>query len=681
MRAFGGELVNWIGPDGTSIPTVPRYAIESLERNSTWQTIAWNNDAGYINAARNYGIQHPVGMCLQDAGWRNGPWLSKNKKDSSIYITWQDYFQNIAIKKTTENWKLSQEDVQVSLVWGAQVLQRIAQQTRAAENKLITAEKMAVMASVESNNTEWPKDILYESWRQLMLSQHHDCWIVPYNGRPGRTWADRVQQWTGYAVAKSDSIIQHAALAVAVSAKGNNAIARVYNTMGQPRKEMVKVALPKDIALPAKVLAYNRKEIVAQVVTTDSTRQLAFVADVPAFGYVSYALESSPATAANGARIALQADGTYLMESDLYRMVIDPNKGGAVKSLVAKQLDRKEFVDASDDRGFNALRGNFYKEGGFMSSLKTPATAEILENGPVEIKLRITGMIASYPFTQVITLVQGDRKIDVDLQLQWQGNPVIGDDIKPDTAQKSTSMVKGFYDDRYKLLAVFPLQLKGQQVFKNAPFDVTKSALSNTFFNRWDSIKNNIMLNWVDVTDDKCRYGMALFSDHTTTYTHGEEFPLGLNLQYSGPGLWGRNYIINGPTQVHYALVPHKGRWDEAGIWRESDGWNEPMVASMEQGETAAPFSLLDMGNAGWELSAVFMDGDDCVVRLFNAEGKTDEQQLSFGFKTDKVLMTELDGSVIQDLRVAQNSNNKSVVSLSIPKFGVRTLRFTGVKK
>ncbi|MBN2163985.1 MAG: hypothetical protein JW713_13685, partial [Pontiellaceae bacterium] len=35
---FGKDLVNWIGPDGTALLTVPRYACEQLEEGSTWQT-------------------------------------------------------------------------------------------------------------------------------------------------------------------------------------------------------------------------------------------------------------------------------------------------------------------------------------------------------------------------------------------------------------------------------------------------------------------------------------------------------------------------------------------------------------------------------------------------------------------------------------------------------------------
>ena len=66
-NAYGGELVNWVGPDGTPILTVPRYACEKLEENSTWQTTAWGNSDAYLKDCRNAGIKHPVGMCFQDA--------------------------------------------------------------------------------------------------------------------------------------------------------------------------------------------------------------------------------------------------------------------------------------------------------------------------------------------------------------------------------------------------------------------------------------------------------------------------------------------------------------------------------------------------------------------------------------------------------------------------------------
>ena len=48
---------------------------------------------------------------------------------------------------------------------------------------------------------------------------------------------------------------------------------------------------------------------------------------------------------------------------------------------------------------------------------------------------------------------------------------------------------------------------------------------------------------------------LALLSDHTTSYSHGEDEPLGLTAQYSGGGLWGPNYKITQPLKMKFAII------------------------------------------------------------------------------------------------------------------------------
>ena len=84
LNAYGGELINWVGPDGTPILTVPRYVCEKLEENSTWQTTAWCNEESYLNACRDAGIEHPVGMCFQDAGWKKWSMVRKWKEYKKV---------------------------------------------------------------------------------------------------------------------------------------------------------------------------------------------------------------------------------------------------------------------------------------------------------------------------------------------------------------------------------------------------------------------------------------------------------------------------------------------------------------------------------------------------------------------------------------------------------------------
>ncbi|HWZ36437.1 MAG TPA: glycoside hydrolase family 38 C-terminal domain-containing protein, partial [Mucilaginibacter sp.] len=386
-----------------------------------------------------------------------------------------------------------------------------------------------------------------------------------------------------------------------------------------------------------------------------------------------------------------QTDGKLKVETDLYTVIIDPNKGGTIESLMAKTLDNKEFVDKANPRRFNELRGNFFKDGGFHSSADQPATVSVIEKGPAQVMLEVKGKIAGNVFTEMLTFTQGQRRIDIHLKIDWLDNPGIGSPNGQTGRYEATSLQKAFYDDRDKLLALFPLNLKNQKVYKNAPFDVTESKLDNTFFTRWDSIKNNVVLNWVDVTDVHNAYGMAVLTDHTTNYAHGEDFPLGLDIAYSGIGLWGRNYTLKYPAEMNYALVPHAGKWDKAGIWTESDKFNEPLQTGALFTTTPYPItgtapnktthSMINVSGTGFEVSSVIMEGKDLLVRVFNAEGNDRPQKITVDAVADKAELVELDGRVKSKLSLSKGASAGSNVSVTMPRFGIRTIKFTNIRR
>lgn len=669
-RAHGGEIVNWIGPDGTSILTVPRYASEALEKNSTWQTIASRNSNQYIKASVQQGIQHPIGMCFQDAGWRYGRWLGNT---SSQYTTWRNYFVNIVNKNSNDNWRLSQEDILVSLVWGSHILQRIAQQVRASENKITNAEKMASLAKLYAD-VAYPKDSFDAAWRPLLLSQHHDCWIVPYNrnGGKGLTWAGEVKEWTEYTNSKSDDAIQQSIEGLTGNQVQNAMSIAVYNTSGFDRNEVVSV--------PLSLIANNIQNAALQTVTgSNGTQDLLFKAKVPAMGYAIYNLNVMQGNTVKGAKAQELKDGTYRLETDLYRIIVDPTKGGAITSLIAKNIGNKEFADQTK-QNFNSLRGNFYKEGGLLSGTDNKATVSIIENGPLRIALQVKGMIASHPYSQIIQLTQGDEKIDCNLHIDYVKNLRVGEDYKQDSGYDSKDLHKAFYNDTSKLIAIFPLSLKNQKVYKDAPYDVTESKLGNTFFNRWDSIKNNIFLNWVDVTDGAGEYGLALLSDHTTSYTHGDNFPLGLVVQYAGVGLWGRNYRTDSAINIHYAFIPHAGKWDKAALNKQTELWNTPLFATATGKPAGFQQSFVDVSKTGWQITSMTYEGNDLLLRLYNPEGDDATKDINFDCKADKAELIQLNNQVIQTLTNTNKVAGKTSIRLAIPRFGIRTIRLVNAK-
>jgi alpha-mannosidase len=261
----------------------------------------------------------------------------------------------------------------------------------------------------------------------------------------------------------------------------------------------------------------------------------------------------------------------------------------------------------------------------------------------------------------------------VDLRIDWSGNPGIGQ-YDQSKNFKAENPKKAFYNDAYKLLTLFPVNLASPKIVKDAPFDVTESKLDNTFFNRWDSIKNNVILHWVDLEDKNGDYGMALLTDHTTSYAFGNDHPLGLTIQYSGKGLWGRDYKITGPTTLRYALIPHAGKWDKAGISNLSNQWNEPLtavVSSENAGQRSR--SWLTMPE-GWELSTLQKDGEDILLRILNGAGTEGKAQIMIDGTIKQATLVELNGEVIRNAPVTQR-DGKTLIELSLPRFGIRTLR------
>lgn len=671
-RAHGGELVKWEGSDGTSILTVPRYEFESLMKNSTWETIANANSPEFIRKALDFGIKAPVGMCLQDAGWRLGPWLKKGYYQPTEYTTWTNYFENIVKKENVPGWKLSQEDIQVSLVWGAQVLQKLAQEVRVSENKIVQAEKTAVINKLAVKEN-YPEKDFDTAWRTLMLAQHHDCWIVPYNGPDGDTWADKVKVWTDFTDRKSDSILN----VLSSTNDGSKTVGiQVYNTLGRERTEWVEAALPSGYSVEQiVVLEKNGKPQPLQLISGKKGEKnlILFKATVPAFGYSVYQINKAKNPKRVFANVKVGSDGEYLVETDLYKIVIDAKKGGVIKNLIAKKLG-KDFVDQTSERKFNELRGNFYKKGGFRSSTENEAKIEVLQNGAGKLAIAIQGFIAAHPFTQTLTLTEGQSRIDLNVKIDWLNNEGIGE--FEEVKYKDTAYHKAFYNDRYKLLTLFPLSLKNQKVSKNAPYDITESKLSNTFFSTWDSIKNNIILNWVDVASEDGQFGMALYTDHTTSYAHGADAPLGLNVQYSGKGLWGRDYKIEGATSVNYSLVPHAGNWEKAGLSFENEKINEPLYAvnlSKLPKKTDFEKSFIEIDNKDCVLSSCTFKGNDLYVRIHNTSRSEEILNLSLGFDVKDASWVDLNGNELEKVSVPKTGS--AIKHIKINAQGIKTLK------
>lgn len=626
---FGGELVNWIGPDGTQMLTVPRYECEALQSNSVWQTTAWGNSREYLSACRQAGIKHPVGMCYQDAGWRNGPWLGKRRQ--SKYVLWTDYIDNIADHSVATDYHMTQEGVRAALVWGSQVMQRIGRQVRNAENRLLDAERMAVMAFVVKG---WRPDqsSIDEAWRTLMLAQHHDSWIVPYNRLNRRgTWADNIALWTAATCKRADSVVD---ASVAVRSVADVTKAMVVNTTGNSRREVVGIK------------------------TTDGS--ICYIpVSVDGFGYTTVDVNAINQPSAKP-HVKMKKN-IATIENNCYRLVFDLKRGGILTSLYDKQ-QRREMVDQKSSFAFGELRGYFERYARFCSSVESEAQLTVMTDNAYVQRFSITGKIAGNQFEQIYTLKADEPIIDVELTIDWDRNLQIGNHFKRSKDDKTVA----FYNTKYALNLILPASIHQPRLWKNAPFDVCESHADSTFFDTWTDIRHNIIHSWIDISDDQT--GMALFTDHTTSYSFSKDYPLALTVQYSGPGLWGRNHTITEATRLRYALVPHRGKWDEAGISHINERWNHPL--EVVDGANGGSLTLFTLDGTGYVLSACIVEGNDILLRLFNADGNAEPHDIPLRTAAKEICEVDLNGNVLRSIPIVDEK-----IRVQMPRYGIRTYR------
>jgi hypothetical protein len=57
---------------------------------------------------------------------------------------------------------------------------------------------------------------------------------------------------------------------------------------------------------------------------------------------------------------------------------------------------------------------------------------------------------------------------------------------------------------------VFPTPVAAPRLSKNAPFDVCESRLKDSFYNSWEDIKHNVILDWVDLADESGDHGLGI---------------------------------------------------------------------------------------------------------------------------------------------------------------------------
>ncbi|HUZ46928.1 MAG TPA: glycoside hydrolase family 38 C-terminal domain-containing protein [Terriglobia bacterium] len=525
---------------------------------------------------------------------------------------------------------------------------QVKRDNRECEVMLMNAEKFSLLATEFGHS--YPEDSLKPMWEKLLFGQVHDN----IDGSSiAEVYRDAATDY-GDIKAGCRQLIDSALGTIASRAhtEGEGRSLLIFNPVPWPRTDLVSLEAG-DYPASGHFTIHDTvgRSVPYQMVQEDGASKVLFIAEnVPGLGFKQYRL--APA----GSKLKFATDLTVSglkLANDRLEVEVDPHTGnlrslrkkGIQADFVAPGLD-VNALEVWEDRPPKAPAGepawNIYL--GADHKLDAAESVNVVESGPVRAIIRVKKHFGDSSFEQDTILYSRSDRVDFELRADWH--------------------------EKYHFAKVaFPFRLKSDFATYEIPFgsiqryDWTLTEDPNVRMKEpprgWeiaDRTKFEVAgQRWADVSDQSGSYGVSLLNDSKYGFCYQQNvFRMSLirgpRRGYPGmPDTWSdqSNDPIVGIHHVKYALVPHRGTWQDDNATRRGVEFNAPFLARLEPshgGEFRHAFSALNVepGSVVVESLKKAEDSNDTIVRVYETCGKEAHAVLSFNRTPRSVRETDM---------------------------------------
>ncbi|MBD5537396.1 MAG: alpha-mannosidase [Lachnospiraceae bacterium] len=384
----------------------------------------------------------------------------------------------------------------------------------------------------------------------------------------------------------------------------------LYHLAGQAKEAGIFVYNPTGV---------NRDGII------EADGQKYYAKDVPAFGW-KMITESETA----GGDLLVS---TSHMENDFF--LIDLDETGALTGIYDRRNDREvlsgraNVLEAYDDHPRdwdNWELSNYYRE----SMWEIDEVSEITtEEDAVSATVSIRRPFLRSSITQKITIYRDMPRIDFDIEMDWHENHIF-------------------------VKTAFPVDILSDRATYEIQYGATeRPAHRNT---TWDAAKFEVCAQkWVDFSE--YGYGVALLND----CKYGHDIHDGvMRLSLVKCGTFPNHKADQGYHHAKYSLMPHAGSWQEAGVTNEAYAFNCPLKAVRTEGggSLALRYSLVNADAANVIVTVVkeACDGEDIIIRAYEANGKRTKAVFTLGFEAGEI--SEVDMLETEEIEKLMSDGN-----------------------
>ena len=452
----------------------------------------------------------------------------------------------------------------------------------------------------------YDKSRITDAWLRFLPGQFHDLMAgtalpVAYN----YTWNDEVLAMNEFAGVVKTGV---GAATRALDTSGSGTALVVYNPLSIDRDDPVEaeVQYPGGNApWHVQVVGPDGKAVASQVKSREANSiKIVFDAHAPSVGYAVYHVV--PTNAAMPATSAMGVSGHKLWNRR-YEVTIDTN--GDVSQIYDKK-NGKNLLTAPARLVYQHENPSQYPAWNMdwsdqqkppRAAVTGPAAFSVVENGPERVAVRVTRESEGSIFNQTIRLASGSagNRVEFSTRIDWKGR-------------------------ESALKAEFPFTVSNPEATYNWGLGTVQRGNDNP--RKYEVASHE----WSDLTDKSGAYGVSILDDCKYGSDKPSDDMMRLTLIYT-PGVrggyqhqayqdWGRNEML-------YALVGHKGSWQDADTQWQAMRVNQPLLAFQapsHSGSLGRQFSFAHTNNPQVSIEAMKQSegGHDLIVRTNELSGR-----------------------------------------------------------
>ncbi len=681
---FPYHLFWWEGPDGSRVlafHTVGGYS-QPVKPDQMLEYLKTLEDSAHVDKLLIlYGKGDHGGGPMPDMMDRAVTLMHDPNFPTVRFSKALDYFHEIQALPQSKDFPTVDDELYVKTHRGTYTTDsQVKRDNRRSEVLLMNAEKFSLLAS--QFGQPYPQADLQKLWEKVLFGQVHDNID---GSAEAEVYRDAATDYGDIRIggrkllnSALDTVAKH------VNTQGEGRAVLVFNSLPWERNGIVSLGPEYFTGLDHfKIVDVTGKSVTYQSEAEEGeARKVIFAATVPGMGYAEYRIEPTQESPRFTTDLAISG---LTLANDKVEAVIDPESGN-LKSLKKKGIDmnflREDNPGAAlevwEDKPPKAPAGepawNIYL--GADNKLDQADSVALTESGPVRAVVQVKKHFGDSKFVENIVLYSHTDRVDFELSVDWHEKYRFAKVAFPANFKN----VYATYEIPYAAIQRYDWTLtedpgirmmappRGWEIADRTKFEVAGQ-------------------RWADVSNQAREYGFTLLNDSKYGYSY-QENTLRLSLirgprrGYPGmPDTWSdqSDDPIVGIHHIKYALIPHRGDWQDVDATRRGAEFNTPLLPRLEAshaGQLSASFSELDVSPSSVVVESVKKaeDSNEFIVRLYETEDKPATAILNFHRSPRLARETDM---MEWDKYVPLNSFpiKGSSVTVPVKPFEIKTIR------